>query len=113
MPDGRVRLVVELNRKQLDALEERGYLYPFERGNRATSARRSRRSSRSRWQDPVARSPMPMSEAIAAVVFDLDGVLVQRGSRFDLARCVVLARQHPGVPREQLAIGFDGPVLSA
>jgi hypothetical protein len=32
---GRVRLVVELNRKQLDALEERGYLYPFERGNRA------------------------------------------------------------------------------
>ena len=33
--DGGVRLVVELNRKQLDALEERGYLYPFERGNRA------------------------------------------------------------------------------
>jgi hypothetical protein len=33
--DGRMRLVVELNRKQLDALEERGYLYPFERGNRA------------------------------------------------------------------------------
>jgi hypothetical protein len=30
-----MRLVVELNRKQLDALEERGYLYPFERGNRA------------------------------------------------------------------------------
>ena len=26
---------LELNRKQLDALEERGYLYPFERGNRA------------------------------------------------------------------------------
>ena len=28
--DGRVRLVVELNRKQLDALEERSYLYPFD-----------------------------------------------------------------------------------
>jgi hypothetical protein len=28
-------IAVELNRKQLDALEERGYLYPFERGNRA------------------------------------------------------------------------------
>ena len=32
---GRVRLAVELSRNQLDALEERGYLDPFDRGNRA------------------------------------------------------------------------------
>ena len=65
------------------------------------------RSSRSRWQDPVAPSPMPMSEAIAAVVFDLDGVLVDSESVWDAARRAVVAR-NGGRWQADATAGDDG-----
>jgi hypothetical protein len=58
--------------------------------NRRKQVREANVRYRARRRD--GRSHMPMSEAIAALVFDLDGVLVDSESVWDAARREIVAR---------------------